>query len=131
MTHWWGMLSFAELEKSSVVVAKTLQNRTVVYIIVHMKTTLHTKIDKDVKERAQSLANELGIPISTIINSQLREFVRSGTFQVAREPQLKESVWKEILKASKDAKEGKNISPEFTNVEDAKRWLNSKDKKWS
>ena len=131
MTHWLGMLSFAELDIRSVVVSKTLQNRTVVYIIVHMKTTLHTKIDKDVKEKAQSLANELGIPISTIINSQLREFVRSGTFQVAREPQLKESVWKEIIKASKDAKQGKNISPEFTNVEDAKRWLNSKDKKWS
>jgi addiction module RelB/DinJ family antitoxin len=76
-----------------------------------MKTTLHTKIDKDIKERAQSLANELGIPISTIINSQLREFVRSGTFQVARE--------------------GKNISPEFNNVEDAMKWLNNKDKKWS
>jgi addiction module RelB/DinJ family antitoxin len=90
-----------------------------------MKTTLHTKIDKDIKERAQNLANELGIPISTIINSQLREFVRSGTFQVAREPQLKESVWKEILKASKDAKEGKNISPEFDNVEDAMKWLNA------
>lgn len=131
MTHWWWMLSFAELEKSSVVGVKTLQNRTVMYIIVHMKTTLHTKIDKDIKERAQNLANELGIPISTIINSQLREFVRSGTFQVTREPQLKESVWKEIIKASKDAKQGKNLSPEFTNVEDAKRWLNSKDKKWS
>lgn len=90
-----------------------------------MKTTLHTKIDKDVKERAQSLANELGIPMSTIINSQLREFVRSGTFQVAREPQLKPSVMKEILKASEDSKKGKNISPEFTNVEDAMNWLNS------
>lgn len=96
-----------------------------------MKTTLHTKIDKDIKERAQNLANELGVPISTIINSQLREFVRSGTFQVSREPQIKESVLKEILKASKDAKEGKNISPEFDNIEDAKKWLNSKDKKWS
>lgn len=90
-----------------------------------MKTTLHTKIDNDVKERAQSLANELGIPISTIINSQLREFVRSGTFQVSREAKIKDSVWKEILKASKDAKNGKNISPEFDNIEDAMKWLNA------
>jgi addiction module RelB/DinJ family antitoxin len=96
-----------------------------------MKITLHTKIDKDVKERAQSLANELGIPISTIINSQLREFVRSGNFQVSREPQLKESVWREILEASNNAKKGKDISPEFNNVEDAMKWLNSKNKKWS
>lgn len=125
MTHWLSMVSLAGFETRSVVVIETLQNRTFVYIIVHMKTTLHTKIDKDIKERAQNLANELGIPISTIINSQLREFVRSGTFHVAREPQLKESVWKEILKASKDAKEGKNISPEFDSVEDAMKWLNA------
>lgn len=90
-----------------------------------MKITLHTKIDKDVKERAQSLANELGIPMSIIINSQLREFIRSGTFQVTREPQLKDSVWKEILKASKDAKKGKNISPEFDSTEEAMKWLNT------
>ena len=96
-----------------------------------MKTTLHTKIDKDIKDRAQDLAAELGIPLSTIINSQLREFVRTGTFSVSREPQLKESVWKEILEASKDAEKGKNISPEFTKVKDAKKWLNSKDPKWS
>jgi len=88
-----------------------------------MKTTLHTKIDKDIKERAQKLAKELGIPISTIINSQLREFIRSGIFQVSREPQIKGSVWKEILKISKEAKAGKNISPEFDNVEDAINWL--------
>lgn len=90
-----------------------------------MKVTLHTKIDKDTKEKAQLLANDLGIPISTIINSQLREFVRSGTFQVSREPQIKESVLKEILKISKDAKAGKNVSPEFDNLDDAIKWLNA------
>lgn len=42
---------------------------------------------------------------------------------------IKKSVWKEILKASKNAKEGKNISPEFNNVKDAMRWLNNNDKK--
>lgn len=96
-----------------------------------MKTTLHTKIDKDTKEQAQDLAKELGIPLSTIINSQLRQFVREGTFSVSREPKLKESVWKELKKASADAKAGKNVSPAFDNVEDAKRWLDSKNKKWS
>jgi len=90
-----------------------------------MKTTLHTKIDKDIKEKAQILANELGIPISTIINSQLREFVRSGTFQVSREPKLKESVWKEIVKISRDAKKGKNISPKFTDTDEAFKWLDA------
>lgn len=90
-----------------------------------MKTTLHTKIDKDVKEKAQLLAEEIGVPLSTIINSQLREFVRSGTFTASLEPQIKDSVWKEIMKISADAKKGIGISPAFDNVDDAIKWLKS------
>jgi len=90
-----------------------------------MKTTLHTKIDKDVKENAQKLAQEMGLPLSTIINSQLREFVRSGTFSVSLEPQIREDVWKEILQTSRDAREGINTSPAFDNVDDALEWLDS------
>jgi addiction module RelB/DinJ family antitoxin len=88
-----------------------------------MKTTLHTKIDKDVKENAQKLAQEMGLPLSTIINSQLREFVRSGTFSVSLEPQIREDVWKEILQTSKDARGGIDTSPAFDSVDDALEWL--------
>lgn len=90
-----------------------------------MKTALHTKVDKDIKDRAQILAEEMGIPLSTVINSQLREFVRSGVLSISREPQIKESVWKEILMRSKEAKAGKNISPKFDNADDAIKWLNA------
>jgi len=90
-----------------------------------LKTTLHTKIDKDIKDKAQHLAQELGIPLSTIINSQLREFVRSGQFSVSREPEIKESVLKEITQRSNDARVGKNMSPTFESVDDAISWLNS------
>jgi len=90
-----------------------------------MKTALHTKIDKDVKESAQRLAEEMGIPLSTIINSHLREFVRSGNFSISREPKFKESVWKDILLRSIEAKEGKNISPKFKDIKSAGKWLNA------
>lgn len=90
-----------------------------------MKATLHTKIDKDVKENAQRLAEEMGIPLSTIINSQLREFVRCGAFSVSIEPQIKESVWQEIVQISRDARDGKGVSPAFDNVGDAIKWLNA------
>ena len=33
--------------------------------------------------------------------------------------------------SEKDIEDGKNLSPEFDNIEDAKKWLNSKNKKWS
>lgn len=90
-----------------------------------MKTTLYTKIDKETKEQAQSLASELGVPLSTVINSHLKEFVRSGVFTISREPELKPEVWKEIVQASKDAQKGKNISPKFSSAEDALNWLDA------
>jgi addiction module RelB/DinJ family antitoxin len=90
-----------------------------------MKTTLYTKIDKEVKDQAQDLAKELGLPLSVVINTQLKEFVRVGELKVSREPQLKDEVLLELIKVSKDAREGKNVSPEFNNVDDAMKWLNS------
>ncbi len=90
-----------------------------------MKATLYTKIDKETKDQAQNLASELGVPLSMVINSQLREFVRSGNFSVSRDPDFKEGVWKEILQASKEAQNPKKVSPKFDNAEDALNWLNS------
>ena len=90
-----------------------------------MKATLYTKIDKDIKDKAQNLAKELGVPFSTVINAQLKEFVRVGELKVTREPQLKDEVLLELMKISKEAQEGKNTSPEFDNVDDAMKWLSS------
>jgi addiction module RelB/DinJ family antitoxin len=41
-----------------------------------MKTILNIKTDKSLKEEAQQVAAELGIPLSTVMNSFLRRFVR-------------------------------------------------------
>ena len=89
------------------------------------KTVINVKVDKETKEQARVLAGELGLPLSTIINANLKEFIRSGKVTFSREPELKPEVWKQIQKASKDAREGKNISPVFTNAKDAIRWLKS------
>ncbi len=41
-----------------------------------MKTILTIKTDKELKSQAQEVAKELGIPLTTVINSFLRQFVR-------------------------------------------------------
>lgn len=41
-----------------------------------MKTLISVKIDKDIKVKSQNLAQELGIPLSTLVNAYLRQFVR-------------------------------------------------------
>lgn len=88
-----------------------------------MKTVLNVKTDVEVKEKAQALAKHMGIPLSTVVNAYLREFVSTGEFRISREPELRPEVKKELKKQLADARAGKNMSPSFSNVEDAIAWL--------
>jgi len=90
------------------------------------KTVINIKTDKEVKEEAQQIAKELGIPLSTVVNSYLKDFIRGRSFTASLEPQLKPEVWDEMKKTVNDAKEGKNISPVFDNTQDALKWLHQK-----
>jgi len=91
---------------------------------IKMKTVLNVKTDVEVKKQAQELAKYLGVPLSTVVNAYLKEFIHSGEFTLRREPQLRPEVAKRIEKAVEESKEGKNLSPAFSNVEDAMAWLN-------
>ena len=89
-----------------------------------MKTVLNVKTDKDIKEKAQALAKHLGIPLSTVVNAQLKSFIESGEFKLTREPELRPEVKAELKIAMAEVKTGKNMSPRFTTVADAVEWLN-------
>ncbi len=89
-----------------------------------MKTVLNVKTDKDIKDRAQALAKHLGIPLSTVVNAHLKSFIESGEFKVTREPELRPAVIKELNRAIKEVRAGKNMSPRFTTAADAIEWLN-------
>ncbi|MEX2054345.1 MAG: type II toxin-antitoxin system RelB/DinJ family antitoxin [Candidatus Colwellbacteria bacterium] len=90
------------------------------------KTVINIKTDREVKEEAQRIAKELGIPLSTVVNSYLKDFIRDREFTVSLEPQLKPRVWDEMKRAVDDAKKGKSVSPAFSEVDDAIAWLHGK-----
>lgn len=75
---------------------------------------INIKADKAVKMQAQHIADRLGVPLSSIINSFLRQFIRTEevTFSAASKmtPEL-EAVISEI---ERDRKAGRNISGPFT-----------------
>lgn len=89
-------------------------------------TVLNVKIDKTLKKQAQEVAKALGLPVSTLVAASLRDIVQRRSITISDEPQLRPEVEKELLKISADAKKGINVSPAFTNVEDALQWLHSK-----
>ena len=88
------------------------------------KTVINIKVDKEVKEKARTLAEALGLPLSTIVNANLKEFIRSGEVTFSIEPKLRSEVWEELKKASADYQGKKNISRAFVNVNEALDYLN-------
>lgn len=89
-----------------------------------MKTVLNVKTDVEVKEQAQLLAKHLGVPLSVVVNSYLKEFIRSGEFTLSREPRVKPAVAQRIKKAIAETKADIGLSPAFDTVDDALAWLN-------
>lgn len=88
-----------------------------------MKTTTSIKLDKDIKEEASALANELGLSLSSVINATLKKFVteRRVVFSVA--PEFNEKTRKDFLKMEEDVKNGKNLSKSYTDSDSLKKAL--------
>jgi addiction module RelB/DinJ family antitoxin len=83
-----------------------------------MNTTLLLKTNKALKDEASRVAKELGVPLTTVINAYLRQFVRDRKVTISMEPtprKEKIALWESISdEMDKDIKNQKV----FTNVDD-------------
>ena len=89
-----------------------------------MKTALHLKVDKNIKERAKELSDIIGIPLSTIMNALLIKFVRNGglVFSANIEPLPKE-IEKELIQIDNDIDNNKNVSREIHGKKDLEQFF--------
>ena len=88
-----------------------------------MKTLINIKADKEVKEGAQKLAEELGLPLSVVVNAYLKDFIRNRGITITAVPHMSRQLETLIGVARKDFAAKKNISPAFSSAEDAIRYL--------
>ena len=86
---------------------------------------INIKADKDVKENAQRVAATLGLPLSTVVNAYLKEFIRERSVRFSVEPELRPEVRKELQQAMRDYKTGKNLSPSFSSAREANAYLDT------
>lgn len=91
-----------------------------------MKTMLNIKTDKEIKENARQIAREMGIPLSTVVNAYLREFIQTREIHFSAPPKMTSRLERTIKQAEKDYKNKKNISSVFSHAQDAIRYLHSK-----
>ncbi len=94
-----------------------------------MRTVIHIKADREVKENAQKLASELGLNLSDVINASLRNFIRTREVYFSSVPKMTPELERILGKAEDDIKKGL-ISASFDNVDDAIAWLNDPKAKY-
>jgi len=84
--------------------------------VINIKTQAETKI------KAQTIAKELGLNLSSIINAYLTQLIKTKTvaFSVSEEPT--EYLLKMLKKSREDIRKNR-LSPSFDNAKDAIAWL--------
>lgn len=64
-----------------------------------MQTTFIIKTDSQLREEARAVAQELGVPLTTVVNALLKQFVRDRKITISSEPspsRAKLALWESI-----------------------------------
>ena len=88
-----------------------------------MNTTILLKTDKELKNEASRVAKELGVPLTTVMNAYLRQFVRDRRISLSIEPQLSDKKLKELLAISAEMDADIKNQKVFTNADDLLKHL--------
>ena len=86
--------------------------------------SISIKTEPDIKEQAQQVADAVGVSLTDLINSYLKQLVKHKTAFMKDTEYPTKYLLKTIALAKKERKEGKT-STVFDNPEDATKWLNS------
>jgi addiction module RelB/DinJ family antitoxin len=89
-----------------------------------MNTTIHITIDAETKRKAQAMAKDLGLDLSTVVKASLKTFVQNGVFHVEKAYRMTPYL-EQIIEAAE--KENKTYGP-FKTGEAAIKFLDAK--KW-
>ena len=75
-----------------------------------MKISTSIKIDKDVKNKAKKLADDFGLSLSTVINAQLKQFIRDKQLIISQTPKMSPYLENLLGPIEQDIKRSKNLS---------------------
>ncbi|MDO8566687.1 MAG: hypothetical protein Q7R58_00855 [bacterium] len=83
---------------------------------MNTKTTITIKTDKKLRDAAKRTAMKLGIPLTTVMNAQLAQFVSEGRFEVSLAPRPEKV--REWERMSEEMDRHPEKFKAFSNVED-------------
>ena len=86
---------------------------------------IHLKTKKQLKQRAEKLAGNLGLTLTSLLNLSLSQLVESSELVIELQPKLNSKTTRLLLQLKKGAETGRNLSPTFTDPEEALKWLHA------
>lgn len=90
-----------------------------------MKITTSIKLDKDVKTQAQKLAVDFGLSLSTLINAQLKQFIRDKQLIISKAPKMSSYLEKLLGPIEQNIRRGKNLSKPVKSTEDLDKYFSA------
>lgn len=89
------------------------------------KMLLSVKVEPKVKKAAQRAAREIGLPLSLVVNENLRRFAveRSVTFTTPE--RMSKKLERQLGKIDADIKAGRNLSPVFHSGKEMDEYLDA------
>lgn len=85
-------------------------------------TSIHVKIESDIKDQAQKTAEELGLSLSAVMKALLKQFIRTQRLSVGIGEEPSAYMIDALKKSGKEYKNG-NTSPSFVSAKDSFKWL--------
>lgn len=85
-----------------------------------MKTILNVKIDKSTKDQAAKLAGQMGLSLSAVVNSFLRNYIQTQELHVTAAPRMTPYLEKIIDRARR---ENELDSPAFSEAKSLMKWV--------
>ena len=90
------------------------------------KAVINIKTDAEVKEQAQQVADELGVPLSTVLNGYLKQFIRDKKVTFSAAPRMSAQLEETIAEAEKDIAHNDLVGP-FESAEEMNNYLNESE----
>jgi len=87
--------------------------------VTNKKIAASFKLDREVKEQAQLIAKDMGLPLGTLVNAYLKQFVRTKEVHLTLPNTINADADARLQTAVADLKRGKNVSPAFSDASTA------------
>ena len=84
---------------------------------------INFKTDKETKEKLQAFSAKIGIPVSSILNAQIRKTLLDQRLTLSTEPTINDGTLNEIIESVADYKAHKNISKTINNGQELRNYL--------